>query len=133
MNNVARELGQKIGEALSYVDWFFSMESLVRLPWLFFPEYVPDGQREYRRGEVIRTGHEKWLLQNWGKLDPNRPPSEQSLLKLFRDGNRYDWVREEYCIQGFERKYNNKWYRVKVPSVDDATPPPNATDRWDEI
>ena len=134
-----RELGYKIGESIDCIDWFFSMEALVRMPWQFYKEYVPDGNREYRRGEVVRTGHEKWLLQNWGKLDENLTPAivddrpNMNLLKLFRDSNRYDWVREEYCIYGFERKFNNKWYRVKVPNVDDSTAPPNNPTAWEEI
>jgi len=74
----------------------------------------------------------KWLLQNWGRLDPDIPLERQSLVKLFRDPRRYEWVREEYCINGFERSYDGVWYRVRAASVDDATPPPNNPQAWEE-
>jgi len=129
----ARDTGLQIGEAFKYIDFFSgkSMEALIRLPYLLFSEYVPDGNREYERGEVVRVGNCKYLLQNWGKLNPDIPLSQQSLCKLFRDSGRYEWVREEYCIKGFERYYQDSdpnrtgWYRVISERVDSGTPPPN--------
>ena len=129
----AREKGHQIGEALTYVNFYWSMDALVRLPAMLFQEYAPDGNRQYERGQVVRQGSYKYLLQGDGKLDPGRPLSELSLLKLFRDSNRYEWVREEYCIRGFERSYNDIWYRVKVDRVDSATPPPNDNQSWEVI
>jgi len=115
------------------VDWYFSMEALVRAPHMIFAEYVPDPNREYARGNVVREGQNKWLLQNWGRLDPNIPLGQQNLLKLFRGGERYEWVREEYCIKGYERSYEGVWYRVISERVDDSTPPPNSPQNWLKI
>ena len=129
----ASEAGKRAWEWVQYVDWFYNMEALARAPYMFFPSYVPDALREYNRGEAFRIGHEKYLLQNWGKLDPNIPLSEQSLCKLFRDSGRYPWVREEYCLKGYERLYNGVWYRVIAERVDDATPPPNNAQAWEAV
>jgi len=115
------------------------MEALVRAPALIFSEYVPDGKREYNRGEVVREGSSKWLLQNWGKLDPGIPLNQQNLCKLFRDSGRYPWVREEYCLKGFERYYDDGdpgrtgWYVVISERVDSGTPPPNDSQNWQKI
>ena len=129
----ASEAGRLAWEWTRYVDWYYNMEALVRAPFMFFSVYVPDARREYNRGEVVRIDHEKYLLQNWGKLDPNIPLSEQSLCKLFRDSGRYSWVREEYCLKGYERLYNGVWYCVIADRVDDATPPPNNTQAWERL
>jgi len=120
-------------DALTYVNWYWSMEALVRMPYTFFKPYVPDGQRDYQRGEVVREGIVKWLLQGDGRLDPGRPLMEQSLVKMFRDGHgEYDWFREEYCLEGFRRRYNGVLYVVISDRADDATPPPNDTRNWAE-
>lgn len=143
----ARDAGKSIGEALTKVNWYWSMDALVLLPALLFAEYVPDSNRMYSRGEVIRTGSNKWLLQGDGRIDPNNPPATNSLCKLFRDDGRYDpdgtprnWWREEYCVRDFERYYedpnqpkNTGWYRVIVDRVDDATPPPNEPQSWEKV
>ena len=144
----ARETGRQIGEAISLIDFSISkrnMIALVKFPALLFAEYVPDGNREYERGEVIRVGNYKFLLQNWGKIDPNNPPRVEgnqvypSLCKLFRDAGRYDWVREEFCLKGFERHYDDGdanrtgWYRVVSDSVDSGTPPPNDSQNWQKV
>ena len=142
-----KEFGKQIGEAIRLIDFSVSernMVALVKLPAFLFPEYVPDGQREYQRGEVIRVGNNKYLLQNWGKIDPKNSPRiengrvEPSLCKLFRDGGRYEWVREEFCLRGFERYYDDGdpgrtgWYRVVSESVDSGTPPPNDSQNWEK-
>ena len=129
----ARDAGKSIGEALRYVDFFYSMEALARLPAMLFAEYAPDPDRNYNRGEVVRVDNAKYLLQNWGRIDPAQPPPVNSLCKLFRDGGRYEWAREEYCIRGFERSYEGVWYRVTADSVDDATPPPNNPQAWERL
>jgi len=82
-------------------------------------------------------------LQNWGRIDVDNPPPTNPLCKLFRDSGRYDpdgtprnWVREEYCLKGFERYYDGgdpqrtDWYAVKSGRVDSATPPPNDAQNW---
>ena len=140
----AREKGRQIGEALSLIDFSVSeknYEALVRLPAMLFAEYVPDLDRQYERGEVVRMGSCKYLLQNWGKIDPDMPPPVNPLCKLFRDAGRYDWVREEYCIQGFERFYedtsnpqNTGWYRVIAANAgDNNTPPPGVPNVWERV
>ena len=128
----ARDTGKSIAEAFTYVNWYWSMEALVRMPAMFFQEYVPDGDRFYERGEVVRIGTYKYLLQGDGRIQVDNPPPTNSLCKLFRDSGRYEWVREEYCIKGFERSYNDVWYRVIVDRVDDATPPSNSN-AWEEV
>ena len=136
----ARDTGKQIGEALQLVDWFYSMEALVRLPYMLFTEYIPDGERMYNRGEVIRVGNAKYLLQNWGRIDPNQPPPVNPLCKLFRDSGRYEWVREEYCIKGFERYYDDGdpqrtgWYRVIADNAgDNNAPPPGVPMTWEKV
>jgi len=138
----AFDTGKSIGEAFAFIDFFSGKgpEALVRLPYLLFPEYVPDLQRDYQRGEVIRVGSNKYLLQNWGRIDIDRPPEINPLCKLFRDGGRYDWVREEYCIKGFERYYDDGdpertgWYRVIADNAgDNNTPPPGVPMIWEKV
>ena len=143
----ARDAGKAIGEALRLVNWYWCMEALVRMPAMFFTfaEYVPDGERMYLRGDVVKIGANKYLLQGDGRIDPSKPPPENSLCKLFRDSGRYDpdgtprsWVREEYCLKDFARYWTDDnpqktgWYRVKAERVDDATPPPNSVS-WELI
>jgi len=144
----AFETGKSIGEAFRYIDFFSGKgpEALVRLPYLLFPEYVADGSRDYERGEVIRVGAEKYLLQNWGRIDPANPPRIEgtqvfpSICKLFRDSGRYDWVREEYVIKGFERYYSDGdpsrtgWYRCIADNAgDNNTPPSGVPTVWEKL
>jgi len=107
---------------------------------MLFAEYVPDPDRMYDRGEVIRVENGKYLIQNWGRIDPTQPPPVNPLCKLFRDGGRYDWVREEYCIKGFERYYDDGdpqrtgWYRVITDNAgDNVTPPPGVPQTWEKV
>ena len=128
-------LGTQLGDAFTDIDFFFSMEALSKMPALLFPQYVPDGNREWVRGEVFRDGDRKCLLQNWGRLDPAKSLEEQSLLKFFRGPQRQIWMREEYCLNGFERidPNNGKAYRVKSDRVDSSTPPANDPQNWEEV
>ena len=146
-----REAGRQIGEALSLIDFSVSernYDALVRLPSLLFAAYEADGSREYARGEVVRVGNNKFLMQNWGKIDPANPPRIEdgvvlpSLCKLFRDGGRYDWVREEWCIRGYERYYEDKsrpentgWYRVVMSNAGDnnTAPPYTPLAVWERV
>jgi len=137
----ARDSGKQIGEALRRIDFFYSMEALVRLPAYLFPEYEPDPERMYNRGEVVRIGNAKYLIQNWGRIDLDKPPPVNPLCKLFRDAGRYDWVREEYCSRGFERYWENPdrpqdtgWYKVIADNAgDNNTPPPGAETVWEKV
>lgn len=115
-------------------------EALVRLPAMMFREYIPDAQRMYERGEVIRVDSCKYLLQGDGRIDIDKPPSANPLCKLFRDGGRYEWVREEYCSRGFERYYDDGdpqrtgWYRVTADNAgDNNTPPPGIPQTWKKL
>ena len=138
-----KDAGKQIGEALSLIDFSVSQRNhiaLVKLPAMLFAEYVPDGNREYQRGEVVRVGHAKYLMQNFGKIDPNNPPPTNNLCKLFRDSASHDadgtpreWVREEFCLQCFQRLYNGAWYEVTSAMVDSATPPPNDGQNWKAV
>jgi hypothetical protein len=114
---------------------------------MLFQEYVEDHSRQYERGEVIRIGGDtvsKYLVMADGRIqEPIRIEGNEvrpSILKLFRNSNRYPWVREEFCEFGFERYYENPqrpeengWYRVIVDVVDDATPPPNNSNAWKKL
>jgi len=137
------QLGYESQEALLYVNWFFSMEALVRLPPSNLKRYKPDPTLNRERGEAFRIGEDKWLVQNNGRIELDKPPNINPLCKLFRDkrrydskGNRRDWVREEYCLRGFERYEENDdpkragWYEVIVDNVDDATRPSQAPQNW---
>ena len=116
--------------------------TLVRLPAVFLEQYVQDDSRdynEYEQGEVTCIGKNKFLIQNFGRIQHDDPPRIENgevlprLCKLFRDKNSHDpdgtpreWVREEFCLKGFERMHNDVWYVVDADSVDDSTPPPNS-------
>ena len=109
---------------------------LLLAPYRHFEEWDGDTGRQYQKGDVVRTGEWKWLLQNNGNISPN--PAGSGLTKLFRstdsheeDGAPREWEREEFCIFGMERLYNGAWYRVKAPVVDSATPPPNDAASWE--
>ena len=137
----AREYGGKIGEGLGFVRFLpatNNYEALVRLPALLFQEYAPDPERMYERGEVLRMPGDnvsKYLIQNDGKIQLDKPPPENSLCKLFRNAARADWVEEEFCERGFVRTYDDgKDYVVIVDTVDDKIPPPNSQSwaLWEE-
>jgi len=140
--SLAYEKGKAITQAIGYLRFIPSTPNytaLVTFPYLCFQEYTPDPDRMYDRGEVIRVGREKYLIQNDGRIDPNIPPPENSLCKLFRDGGRYDWVREEFCLKDFERYYDDGdpwrsgWYKVISNNVDSSTPPPNDDQNWEKV
>ena len=133
--SIAYEKGKAITKGIGYMRFLPATNNytaLVTLPYMCFEEYAPDGQRMYERGEVVRVGREKYLLQGDGRIDVDKPPPVNPLCKLFRDSGRYPWVREEYCLQGFEREYNGEWYKVIADRVDDATIPPNSQ-AWEKI
>jgi len=57
-----------------YIDFSVSERNsiaLVKLPAMLFKTYVPDGNHEYNRGDVIKIDENKFLFTNWGKIDPN--------------------------------------------------------------
>jgi len=116
-------------------------EALVRLPAGLFLEYVPDDQRMYERGEVLRMPGGlvcKYLFTGDGKIQLDKPPPENSLCRLFRNASRFEWVREEYCSNGFERFYEDPndpnrtgWYKcIAMNAGDNNTPPPNLPQVW---
>jgi len=132
------DVGLALGSATQMVKLIdFSVSernhtALVIAHWSLFDEYVPDPERMYNRGEVVRVGGSKYLLQNQGRIDLDKPPEINPLCKLFRDAGRYEWAREEYCLRGFERQYDGEWYRVTADRVDDSTPPPNSNS-WERV
>ena len=142
----ARERGRQVGEAIGFLRFLpatNNFKALIRFPAVLFQEYVPDPERNYERGEVLKMPDDnvcKYLLQGDGRIQNNQPPPENSLCKLFRNNGRFPWVREEFCERGFERFWENPqrpeedgWYRVIVDTVDDGTPPPNAPQRWEKV
>jgi len=130
-----------LGDIISTLDFSLSEKMftvLVKLPATLFPEYVPDPNKRYDKGEVVRTSDtDKYMAQN--QTTTSVHPSENPGFKLFRDSGRYPWVREEFCLRGFERYYDDGdpgrtgWYRVITTSVDSATPPPNDYQNWEKI
>ena len=133
-----RQLGlagqvEDFGRVFSSIDWFNNMDALAAAPWKWFAEYAPDPERMYYRGEVIRVETYKYLIQSQGRIENDRPPAVNPLCKLFRDPGLYEWVREEYCLRGYVRGYEGKFYQVIAARVDSATPPPNDPASWKEI
>jgi hypothetical protein len=145
-----REKGRQIGEGIALLRFLpatNNYKALNRFPAFLFQEYKPDPERNYERGEVIRMPDDsvsKYLLTGDGRIQSTpRIENNQvqpSLLKLFRNAARANWVREEFCERGFERYWENPqrpeengWYRVIVDVVDDADTPPNAPQRWERL
>jgi len=125
-------------------------EQLLRLPAKVFADFVPDPERQYEQGEVIRLDSWKLLCQSAGKIqEPVRIEDNQirpTMLKIFRDINSHDsdgtprhWIREEFCVQDMMRFWQDSdpnregWYRVKSLRVDSATSPPNDGLNWEKI
>lgn len=149
MKLTAKEAGKQIGEAINLIDFSLSennFTALAKLPYILFAEYIPDPDKMYYRGEVIRVKDNKYLIQNQGRIENDRPPHINSLCKLFRDSKRYDfdgnvrfWVREEWCLFGYERYYENPdrpqdngWYRVKTNHAEgNNTQPPGMPNIWE--
>jgi len=142
--SAAYDKGKAITEAIGYLKFLPSTNNyiaLVTFPYLLFEEYVPDGNRMYERGQVVRVDKEKYLLQGDGRIDIDRPPPINSLCKLFRDGGEYDWVREEFCLKGFVRYWENPerpqdtgWYKVIADNAgDNNTPPPGVPTAWEKL
>ena len=114
-----------------------SLRALLAYPYIHFEEWDGDTNRQYQRGEVIRYGEIKLLIQNNGNIN-NPDPVQAGITKVVRttashndDGTAREWIREEFCIKGMERLYNGIWYRVKASVVDSATPPSNDTGSWE--
>lgn len=134
-----------LGDIVSSMDFSVSERmkiKLVQLPARLFPQYVPDTNRNYDRGEAFADGDvNKWMAQNNTRLDPNIPLHEQPNLQLFRDGNGdYEYFPGEGCLRGFRRRFENVnrpeengVYEVTVNYVDSKTPPPNDYQSWKKI
>ena len=129
------DLGYNDIDGMKHINFWHALGAVVRWSYMRFPEYVPDPNREYVQGEAFRVGYNKYVTHNWGKISGD--PSASSLCKLVRDVNSHDpdgapriWIKEEYCIKGTKRYHIDKWYIVKTPVADSATPPPNDTAAW---
>jgi hypothetical protein len=143
----ARETGRSASEGIRFIRFLpatNNYEALVRLRAVLFQEYKPDPERMFERGEVLKMPGDnvsKYLLQGDGRIQIDRPPPINSLCRLFRDGGRYGWVREEYCSFGFERFWENPnrpeengWYRViRDNAGDNVTPPPGVPQTWERV
>ena len=124
-----------LGEMFSAIDFSTSerlLDLLAKLPASTFPEYTLDPNKTYFKGEAVRTSDtDKYMAQN--QTTTSLHPSQNPMFKLFRDNGLYEWVREEYCLRGYVRSYEGKWYEVIAARVDSATPPPNDPASWREI
>jgi len=141
----ARDFGKQIAEGLAFLDIISERDfrGCLRLPATLYPEYVPDPEIDYKRGMVLRMPGDKvskYAFTGDGRIQNGNPPPINSLLKLVRNlAGRYRWVREEFCEKGMWRWWDNDpnrpeqhgWYEVIADIVDDATEPPNATNRWE--
>jgi len=142
---LAEREGELVGEAISYLRFLPATNNFISLfmwPSKYFRKYVPSDDM-YERGQVVRgntpeTSHKKYLLQGDGRIDKDKPLDEQSLLKLFIGDVDGPYVREEFVMQGCNRYWLNPgrpeedgWYKLIVPWLDDATPPPNAPQNWE--
>ena len=136
--NKFREAGKIFGgamQAVKKIDFSVSernFEALIDFHFSYFAEYAPDADRMYNFGEVVRVGNSKYLIQNQGRIDVDRPPEVNPLCKLFRDSGEYEWVREEFCMVGFVRIYEGVRY-VALRNVDDSTPPLNNPQAWERL
>jgi len=137
-------MGKQIAEGLAFLDIVSERDfrGCLRLPATLYPEYAPDPEKNYARGMVLKMPGDavsKYVFTGDGRIPNDRPPPINSLLKLIRNlVGKYRWVREEFCEMGMwrwwdadpNRPHQHGWYEVIRPVVDDATEPPNATDRW---
>lgn len=144
--DIERE-AELIGEGMRFMRFLpatNNYEALVRFPAYIFEKYKPDPERMYERGEVLRMPDDdvsKYLLTGDGRIQNDRPPTENSLCRLFRDSDRHDWVREEYCSKGFERHYTDPddaqrtgWYKCIADNAgDNNTPPPGVPQTWQKL
>jgi len=141
-----KEAGKQIGEGISFIKFLpatNNYEALVRLPAILFQEYEPNPERMYERGEVLKMPGDnvsKYLLTGDGRIQNDRPPPENSLCRLFRNRERCEWAREEYCSNGFERYYDDGdpkrtgWYKVIASNAgDNNTSPPGLPNIWKKI
>jgi len=133
----AYDLGKDLGKAITsgisklrFLPGGDDYDALIDFPYQYFMAYEPSDDM-ILRGKVRRVGREKWCAQSDLRL--TNPPSVDVGWKLFRDSGEYDYMREEYCLKGFPRRYNGKLYVVIADRVDDATPPPNNPQSWQEM
>jgi len=148
MSKATFERGARIGVAMGKLRLQIPdndcYEFLIYCPAQLIPEFVPDPQKDWLRGKFTRVGNDKYLLTGDGRI--NDTPATSSLCKLFRDENRLnpdgtprEWVREEFCIAGTERYYDDGdpertgWYVVISDRVDSATPPSGDTMNWQKV
>ena len=151
MKTTVDELSDAVDELLPAVisGLRFTTESarvnLVQMPYKYFPEFVPDPQRDYDRGEVTRMSWNKYLLPDGGRIDQGQTPATSNRCLLHRDTASFDpdgekriWVREELCLLGMWRwdeesgnSAQHGWYEVITRLVASATPPYNDGANWE--
>ena len=135
-----REIGHDLADAIRDINFFVggNQKALAKMPYRVFDEHVIDPNKEWNQGQVTRVEHEKYLLENWGKI--NIVPSESSLCRLFRDKRLYDWRAKEYCLKGFRRYYEDAgnpqntgvYIVIQNDAGDNNTPPPGVPSVWEK-
>ena len=153
---LGHDIIEGIGE-IRFTPGTQNYNAVVILPYSVFRQYAMDVLRPerivsnyfYERGEVACVDRCKFLLDGDRRLNPNDPNEIPRIegnevkpgnLKLFRDSGRYNWVRNEYCLKGFERYFEDSnrpdktgWYTVISARVDSSTPPPDDYQNWQKM
>ena len=120
--------------------------TLVQLSWkLFQPEWAPNPDRQWQRGEVARMGWNKWLsIADNVRIPQGQTPETHSSFLLHRstasfnpDGTKCGWVREEFVLRGTWRWFDNPqrpqetgWYELLAEVFDGAQTPPQIPNIW---
>jgi hypothetical protein len=135
-----------VSEGIAFFDVISerSFRGCLRVPATLYPEYVPDPNRNYLRGTVLKMPDDnvsKYVFTGDGRIPNDRPPGhpEQRQLRLVRNRTgRFRHVREEFCEQGMwrwwdadpNRQEQHGWYELIVPIFDGNQDPPQIPQIW---
>ena len=135
-----KEIGHDLADAIRDINFFVggNQKALAKMPYQVFAEHSIDPNKEWNQGQVTRVGHEKYLLENWGRI--NTVPSKSPICRLFRDKRLYDWMPKEFCLRGFRRYYKDagnpqntgNYIVIQDDAGENNTPPPGVPSVWDK-
>lgn len=110
------EQAQKIRESINGINYTASPAQILTLPAGAVDEWTPG--RKYTAGQLTNWNGIKYLIippivTAQAHQPPDMPDGAMlSVYKPFRDSGRYPWLYGEYCLKGYERQHNGKWYKV---------------------